>query len=65
MSSAPVATQVGETLDVHGNFATPVTLNHVITFNNLPDLGDFIRAEIITVHLIGQIGLIKYFTRRG
>jgi hypothetical protein len=65
MASASIASEVGKALDIHGHFTSPVTFDHIAGFDDLSDLGDFIRTEVVTVHLIGKVRLIKYFPGRG
>lgn len=65
MPASSIRSEVHEPFNIHGNLAASVTLNHVIIFNDLPDPGDIITAQVIAVHLIRQIDLIKNFARRG
>ena len=65
MPASPIRPEVHEPFDIHGDLATPVTLNDVIIFNDLPDPSDIITVQIIAVHLIRQIDLIKNFARRA
>ncbi len=65
MTTAAIATEIHQSLDIHGNFPTPVTFNDIIAFDDLSDSGYILSVEIITVHLIGKIGFIKNFPGSG
>ncbi len=65
MPASSIRADIHEPFNIHGNLAPPVTLNNVIIFNDLPDPGDIVTAQVIAVHLIRQIDLIKNFARRS
>ncbi len=65
MPAPSIRSEIHEPFDIHGDLATPVTLNNVIIFNDLPDPGDIITVQVIAVHLIRQIDLIKNVASRA
>jgi hypothetical protein len=59
MASPPVTSQVDQPFNIHGNFASPITFDNIVAFNDRPDPRNIIAAKIIAVHLIRQVSLIK------
>jgi hypothetical protein len=63
MSSSSVASEISEPFDIHGYFASPITLYHILVLNDLSDTIDIVAIKVITVHGVGQINFIKNFAR--
>lgn len=63
MTTAPVASQIHQSFDIHGDFAAAITFNDMIVFNNDPYSVNVIATQIVTVHLVRQIGLIQDLAR--
>jgi hypothetical protein len=63
VTTAPVTPQVHQPFDIHGDFATAIAFNDIIVLYNDPDSVNVIAAQIVTVHLVRQIGLIQDLAR--
>jgi hypothetical protein len=62
VSSPPVATEIGKSLDIHRDFTTKITLYHVLILNDLTDAIDIVAIKVIAVHRMWQIHLVQYFS---
>ena len=58
MTTSTVTAEVHESLDIHRDFSPSVTLNHKVVLDNSPDAIDIVNAQVIAIHLIGQIGFV-------
>ena len=65
MAAAPVATEVHQALDVHGHVAPLVALHHVVGLDDGAQAVDVVAAQVIAVHLVGQIRLVQNLAGRG
>lgn len=65
MPAATIATKVGKTLDIHRDFATPITLDDKFILNDLTDAIDVFAVQVITVHSVRKIHLIENLPGRG
>lgn len=65
MPTASITTKVGETLDVHRNLTTAITLDNKFILNDLTDAIDVVTVEVITVHSIRKIHLVENLPGRG
>ena len=66
--SAPVAqpaitTEIHKALDIHGHLGSQVSLNLMAAINHLPDGGDLIFGQIITLGVHMNVGLIENLLR--
>ncbi len=50
MTTPTVTSQVSQSLNIHGDFASTVTLNDILFFEHLPDPVYVITIQIITIH---------------
>lgn len=65
MSSSTITTEIGQPLDVHGNFTPAVTLDDILFLKHFPDAVDIVTVEIVAVHCIRKIYFIKNLASRG
>ncbi len=59
MPPPTITSKIHKSLDIHGNFTPSITLYRIFIFNNLPDTGNIITTQIITIHRVRQICFIK------
>jgi len=64
MPKSTVAAQVHQAFDVHADFPTAVTFDHILFVYNLSDDRDIIVGQIITAQCMGNICLIQDFPSR-
>lgn len=62
MTQAPVTTGVGEPLDIHGYFPSPIPLDDKLVINDLSDVGDINLGKVIATGCIRKARLIKDLT---
>jgi len=65
MSTAPVATNFSETLDVKVNFSSKLTLNLILPVNKLPETVGFFFSKVTHLGIRTDIGLSQNFPAQG
>jgi hypothetical protein len=65
MTTASITTQVSQSLDIHGYFSSPVTLNDVLFLKYLPYPVHIVTVQIIAIHVKWKIYFIKNLSSRG
>jgi hypothetical protein len=65
VTTTTVTAKVGQTLDVHGNFTTPVTFNDVLFLDNPAKPVDILTIEVIAAHRVREIHLVEDLPGRG
>jgi hypothetical protein len=59
MATPTIATEVGESLDIHGHLTSAVSFHGILPLNHLPDAIYIVTIQIITVHGIRKIHFIQ------
>ncbi len=65
MPAPTVATKIHQTLDIHRHLAPTIPLDHITIFNYGSNTVYIISTQIIAIHLVRQIRLIKNLTSRS
>ena len=59
MTSASITSDIGQSLDIHGDFSSAIAFNNIFILNDFADAINIITIKIITVHCIWQIHFIE------
>jgi hypothetical protein len=52
VTTTTITTEIHETLNVHGNFTSTVTLYHILFFDNFTESVNIVTVKVITVHRV-------------
>jgi len=59
MTTPSIASQVGQSLYIHGYFASAITFNDKLFLQYLPDTVDIVTVQVVAVHGEGKINFLK------
>ena len=65
MPPSPVTSKIRKPLYIHRDFTTKITLDDKFILNDLSDSIHILSIQIIAVHCMGKVDLIKDFPRRS
>jgi hypothetical protein len=65
MPTTTVTTEIGQSLDIHGHFPSPVTLDDILVLYYFPDPVYIVTIQIITVHGEWKIYFFKNLSCRS